>query len=82
MGNLYYGCKKCKGGISIFGEYVGFIKCEVCNLWIHKDKDPKFTKHIVKCTTCSFTVSFESMGEIKTTCLKCQCDMVEGIAQK
>lgn len=83
MGNLYYGCKKCKGGISIFSQYVGFVKCDDCKIWLDDNadnrKDSMFAKHIVRCPTCSFTVTFESMGTIETTCLKCQCKMFEGI---
>lgn len=84
MGNLYYGCKKCKGGISIFGHYVGFVKCDDCKTKLDPDprnyKDSKFKKHITRCPECSFTVTFESMDEHpKTECLKCQCKMYEGV---
>ena len=83
MGNLYYGCKKCKGGISIFSQFVGFLKCVDCNRRLGSDpacyKTHRFSKHIVRCPQCSFTVSFESMGQIQTTCLKCQCQMFEGV---
>lgn len=82
MGNLYYGCKKCKGGISIFGQFIGFVKCDDCKTKLDADpanyKYHKFQKHIVRCPQCSFTVSFESMGEIRVECLKCQCKMFEG----
>jgi len=82
MGMLYYDCKKCKGCIAIFGNSVGFIKCEDCKKWIHNDKGHKFQKHITRCPQCSFTVSFESMdkvGETETRCVKCDCKMFEGI---
>ena len=58
-------------------------KCDDCKIELDSDKanykDSKFKKHIVRCPTCSFTVTFESMGKIETTCLKCQCKMFEGI---
>lgn len=80
MGMLYKECKKCKGCIGIMGQYVGFIKCEDCKKWIQKDKNSMFKKHIVRCPTCSFTVSFESMDEgTDTRCIKCDCKMFEGI---
>lgn len=89
MGNLYYGCKKCKGGISIFGHYVGFVKCDDCNTRLDPNpanyKDSKFQKHIVRCPQCSFTVTFESMdnvGGVETQCLNCQCKMFEGVPNR
>ena len=75
MGMLYKECSKCKGCIGIMGQYVGFIKCDSCNNWIQEDKDPMFKKHIVRCPTCSFIVSFQCMGEIYTRCIKCDCKM-------
>lgn len=83
MGMLYYACNNCNGCIGIFGHFIGFIFCEDCKKWIHKDKGHLFQKHIVKCPVCSFTVSFESMGdEIETRCIKCDCKMHEGIISK
>jgi len=82
MGSLYKECKKCKGCIAIFGQYVGFIICEDCKIWIQEDEKPMFQKHIVRCPTCSFTVSFQCMGKIDTRCVKCDCEMFEGVIQK
>jgi len=82
MGNLYYGCKKCKGGLSIFGQFIGFIKCVDCNRRLDDDpgnyEDSKFSKHIIRCPQCNFTASFESMGDFNADCLKCQSKMFEG----
>ena len=84
MGMLYYDCKGCKGCIGIFGHFVGFIRCNDCNLNLDSNpenyKDSKFQLHIVRCPTCSFTVTFESMSDdIECRCIKCDCKMHEGI---
>jgi uncharacterized paraquat-inducible protein A len=58
------------------GHYIGFIKCENCNLWITNDEDSKFKRHKVKCSKCNFKVSFESMDEgTDCTCFNCQIKM-------
>jgi len=77
MGMLYEECKKCKGCIGIFGQFVGSVKCEICKKWIQEDTDPMFAKHKVKCSNCNFTVSFQSMGSIETRCIKCRTKMEE-----
>lgn len=76
MGMLYYECKKCKRVIGIYGQFIGFIKCESCNSWIQNNKEPKFQKYKVKCSNCNFEVSFQAMGTVYTRCVKCDIPQV------
>ena len=62
MGSLYYEHKKCGMSVAIFGQCVGFVRCERCGEDVTHDENPMFPKHKFECGGCGATVSFDAAG--------------------
>lgn len=77
MGMLYYQCTKCSGSVGIQGQFIGFLKCLICNKVISWDVDHKFQRRQYECEKCGFKIYFESMNCSNVSCMKCNEIMKE-----